>query len=155
MNTSPFHRHVDAPALTRREFLFRSGGGLGGIALAAMLGTGESLGGSAPGALQYPVKAKRVVQLFMAGAASHVDMWDHKPALAKHHGEKWDPGEAVELFQSGVGATFASPWKFQPYGQCGKMLSEIVAPLGGVVDEIAFVHNLVGKSGVHSQATLL
>jgi len=91
----------------------------------------------------------------MAGAASHVDMWDHKPLLEKRHGEKWDPGEKVELFQDGLGATFASPWKFRPYGQCGKLLSDIVAPLGAVVDDLAFIHNLVGKTGVHSQATLL
>jgi hypothetical protein len=43
----------------------------------------------------------------------------------------------------------------KPYGQSGKMLSEIVAPLGDVVDDIAFVHNVVGKTGVHSQGTLL
>ena len=152
---SPFYRLHDAPPLSRREFLFRSGGGLGGIALASMLG-GEKLlaAGGAP-FMQFPPKAKRVVQLFMAGAASHVDMWDHKPELTKRNGEKWDPGEAVELFQSSPGACFASPWKFSPYGKSGKMLSEIVAPLGAVADDIAFVHNLVGKSGVHSQATLL
>ena len=46
-------------------------------------------------------------------------------------------------------------WEFKPYGQCGKLLSEIVAPLGDVVDEMAFVHNLVGKTGVHSQGTYL
>ena len=154
-SNSIWHQRAAAAPLSRREFLFRSGGGLGGIALASMLG-GERLlaAGGAP-FMQFPAKAKRVVQLFMAGAASHVDMWDHKPELARRNGEKWDPGEAVELFQSSPGACFASPWKFAPYGQSGKMLSEIVAPLGAVVDDLAFVHNLVGKSGVHSQATLL
>lgn len=155
-NTSPFHRPGAARPQSRREFLFRSGGGLGGIALASILG-GEKLLASAPAApyQQFTPKAKRVIQLFMAGAASHVDMWDHKPELAKRNGQKWDPGEKVELFQSDLGNTFASPWKFQPYGQCGKMMSEIVAPLGPLADEMAFVHNLVSKSGVHSQATLL
>src|SRR4051794_35889705 len=103
--------------LSRREFLWQSGGGLGGIALAAL----EA--GASPSLPQYAPKAKRVVQMFMAGAASHVDMFDYKPLLAKHHGEKWDPGEKVELFQDGLGSTFASPWKFRPYGQCGKQLS--------------------------------
>lgn len=156
-NTSPWHRGASGVApLSRREFLFRSGGGLGGIALAGLL-RGENLlaGEAAPEHLQYRPKAKRVIQLFMAGAASHVDMWDYKPELAKRHGEKWDPGEKVELFQSDPGKTFASPWTFRPYGRCGKMLSDIVAPLGPLVDEMAFVHNLVSKSGVHSQATLL
>lgn len=135
--------------MNRREFLWQSGGGLGGIALTALLQ------GQARSAPMFRPKATRVVQLFMAGAASAVDLFDHKPLLAKHHGKPWDPGEQVELFQSSPGSTFASPWKFRPYGQSGKLLSDIVAPLGACVDEIAFVHNLVGKTGVHSQATYL
>jgi hypothetical protein len=139
---------------SRRDFLWQCGGGLGGIALAALLAEEKALAGN-PIAPPSRPHAKRVVQLFMAGAASHLDMWDYKPALAKYHGRPWDPGEPVELFQSMPGATFASPWKFAPAGASGKMLSEIVTPLASVVDEIAFVHNIVGKSGVHSQATLL
>ncbi|MCA9149030.1 MAG: DUF1501 domain-containing protein [Planctomycetales bacterium] len=106
---------------------------------------------------QYHVqpRAKRVVQLFMAGAASPLDMFDYKPFLEKHHGEESDFGEHVEAFQDGLGPWLKSPWKFQPYGQCGKQLSEIVAPLGNCVDDIAFLHSIVGKTGVHSQATYL
>jgi hypothetical protein len=147
--------------LTRREFLWRSGGGLGGIALASLLTEQKSLGanvdssGVLSGKLHFAPKAKRVVQLFMAGAASHVDMFDHKPLLNKRHGEKWDVGEKVELFQSEPGSVFASPWPWKQYGECGKWLNDIVAPLGAAVDEIAFVHNVVGKTGVHSQATYL
>jgi hypothetical protein len=96
-----------------------------------------------------------VIQLFMAGAASHVDMFDHKPLLEEKNGQPWDPGETVELFQSSPGACLASPWKFRPYGESGKKLSDIVAPLGDIVDDIAFIHNVVGKTGVHSQGTLL
>ncbi len=159
---SPYHRlrSTNAP-LTRREFLWRSGGGLGGIALSALLGEQKSLattseaGGVFTGRLQFAPKAKRVVQLFMAGAASHVDMFDYKPLLQKRNGEKWDVGEKVELFQSEPGSVFASPWGWKQYGACGKWLNDIVAPLGSVADEMAFVHNLVGKTGVHSQATYL
>jgi hypothetical protein len=164
-NNSFWHRSPAPAALSRREFLWRSGGGLGGIALASLLNADRLLAANDAiphsalrtphSALVFPPRAKRVVQLFMAGAASHVDMYDYKPELVKRNGEKWDPGEKVELFQDGLGACFASPWKFRPYGQCGKMLSEIVAPLGEVVDDLAFIHNLVGKTGVHSQATLL
>ncbi|MEM0926210.1 MAG: DUF1501 domain-containing protein, partial [Planctomycetota bacterium] len=107
------------------------------------------------GRLHHPPRARRVVQLFMAGAASHVDTFDHKPLLNEKHGQAWDPGESVELFQSVPGACFASPWHFQRYGESGKMLSDIVSPLGDVVDKIAFVHNMEGKTGVHSQGTLL
>ncbi len=151
---------------SRREFLWTAGGGLGGIALASMLGAEgllaaeagaapqKSIGG-VPGVPHFPPKAKRVVQLFMAGAASHIDLFDFKPALIKHHGEASDFGEPVEAFQNGLGPWMKPVWDFQPHGQCGKPLGEVVAPLGEVVDQMAFVHNLVGKTGVHSQGTLL
>ena len=155
------------PMNSRREMLWQFGGGLGGIALASLLGRDGSIfavegsgtiaaaRGGVLDVLHVPPKATRVVQLFMAGAASHVDLFDYKPELTQRDGQPWDPGEKVELFQNGHGATFASPWKWQAFGESGKPLSEIAAPLGSVVDEIAFVHNLVGKTGVHSTATLL
>ncbi|MCA9026594.1 MAG: DUF1501 domain-containing protein [Planctomycetaceae bacterium] len=146
---------------SRREFLQQSGWGFGSLALAAMM-LEESQAANSPAAgggvleqLHYPAKAKRVVQLFMGGAASHLDMFDYKPALEKHHGEPSDFGEHVEAFQNGLGPWMKSPFKFQPYGESGKMLSEIVAPLGECVEDMAFIHNLIGKTGVHSQATYL
>ena len=117
----------------------------------AATGRGDHSGGT----LAFPPKAKRVIQLFMAGAASHLDLFDYKPELVKRHGQPSDFGEPVEAFQNGLGPWLRPVWDFAPYGQCGKMLGETVAPLGAHVDDIAFIHNVVGKSGVHSQATLL
>jgi hypothetical protein len=102
-----------------------------------------------------PPKARRVIQLFMAGAASHIDLFDYKPALVKRHGEPSDFGEQVEAFQNGLGPWKKPVWDFRPYGRSGKRISDAVAPLGDCIDDIAFVHNLVGKTGVHSQGTLL
>ena len=48
-------------------------------------------------------EARRVLQLFMSGAASQCDTFDYKPPLIKKHGEKFDPGGKVELFQSVAG----------------------------------------------------
>ncbi len=156
MNTSPFHEAPGQPALSRRDFLWQSGGGLGGLALTSMLGREPLLArGVLSGTLHHPPKAKRVIQLFMGGAASHLDTFDFKPALIRHHGEKSDFGEHVEAFQNGLGPWMQSPFAFARHGQSGKHLSEAVAPLGEVVDDLAFVHNLVGKTGVHSQATYL
>lgn len=156
---SPFHRPAASRLTSRRDFLWQSGGGLGGLALAAMLGQDRALAADAPSPasrpLHHPAKAKRVVQFFMAGAASHIDLFDYKPELIKRHGQPSDFGEPVEAFQNGLGPWLCPVWDFRPYGQSGKMLSEVVAPLGGVVDDLAFVHNMVGKSGVHSAATLL
>ncbi|MEI6233184.1 MAG: DUF1501 domain-containing protein [Planctomycetota bacterium] len=158
-NTSPFHQCRAAESQSRRDFLWRSGGGLGGIALAALLGQEPLMAGETPGVLSgklhFPPKAKRVVQLFMAGAASHIDLFDYKPELVKRDGQKSDFGESVEAFQNGLGPWLKPVWNFKPYGQTGKMLSDVVADLGDVVDELAWVHNLVGKTGVHSQGTLL
>jgi len=156
MNNSPFHRATDQSPLSRRDFLWQSGGGLGGMALTTMLGR-EPLQakGVLSGTLHHPPKAKRVIQLFMGGAASHLDTFDFKPALIRHHGEKSDFGEHVEAFQNGLGPWMQSPFAFARHGQSGKHLSEAVAPLSEVVDDLAFVHNLVGKTGVHSQATYL
>src|SRR6516225_42521 len=138
-------------SFSRREFLWQAGGGLGGIALAAMLARDAD---AAPLPHHRP-RARRVVQMFMAGAASHIDLFDYKPDLIKHHGEKSDFGEHVEAFQDGLGPWLRPLWDFKPYGRCGKMLSEVVAPLDRCADDMAFVHNVVGKTGVHSQATYL
>ncbi len=146
--------------LSRRELLASVGHGFGTLGLAALFGDGLA---AAPASdlrpptsgLHHRPRAKRVVQLFMAGAASHIDLFDYKPELAKRHGQPSDFGEPVEAFQNGLGPWLRPLWEFRPYGECGKLLGEPVAELGKVVDELAFVHNVVGKTGVHSQATLL
>ena len=135
---------------SRRNFIGSLAGSFGGLALTDLLGRDGAVA-----TRHHAPRAKRVVQLFMAGAASHVDLFDHKPQLEKEHGEQWDPGEEVELFQSSPGASTKSYWEFARHGKCGKPISEIVSPLGKVIDDIAFVHNMVGQTGVHSQGTLL
>jgi len=141
--------------VSRRQFLWNSGGGLGGIALSAMLGQELRAGTGVLAEGHRPAKAKRVVQLFMGGAASHLDLFDFKPELVKRHGEESDFGERVEAFQNGLGPWMKPVWDFSRHGQCGKLLGETVSPLGDVVDEMAFIHNMTGKTGVHSQATYL
>jgi hypothetical protein len=136
--------------MNRRDFLWQLGGGLGGVALASLLGRDGLLAGP-----HHPARAKRVVHLFMAGGASHIDLFDYKPELVKRHGQPSNFGEHVEAFQNGLGPWLRPVWDFKPHGQTGKRLSEVVAPLGDVVDDLAFVHNMVGKTGVHSQGTLL
>jgi len=123
--------------------------------LASVAKAGTSTNGLPSGVPHFKPKAKRVIQMFMGGAASHIDLFDFKPELVKRDGQKSDFGEHVEAFQDGLGPWMKPIWEFKPYGQSGKLLSEPVADLGAVIDEIAFVHNMVGKTGVHSQATYL
>jgi hypothetical protein len=83
---------------SRRDFLWNAGGGLGGLALASLLGTeGLLADASRPnpefnGGLHHKAKAKRVIQLFMNGGVSQMDTFDYKPELIKRHGEKVDFG---------------------------------------------------------------
>jgi len=148
---------------SRREFLWNLGGGLGGIALATLLGEAGLLAETpaatpAPdwnGGLHHRAKAKRVVQLFMSGAASQCDTFDYKPELIKRNGQPFDPGEKVELFQSFPGACLASPWAWKQYGQSGKWMSDLVPHLATCVDDIAFIHSMVSKSNVHGPATFM
>src|SRR5436309_11955068 len=153
----------DPVLLDRREFLWRFGGGLGGIALAWLLGEQGLLADTnrspyGPGlkdGLHHPARARRVVQLFMSGAASQCDTFDYKPELIQRHGEKFDPGEKVELFQSDPGACMKSPWAWKPRGQCGKWISDLVPHIGSCADDMAFIHSMVSKSNVHGPATFM
>src|ERR1700682_3713756 len=122
--------------MNRRTFLWTYGGGLGGLALAQLLKA------ETPQQLDHPAKAMRVVQLFMSGAASQCDTFDYKPKIIEKNGRNFDPGGKVELFQSSPGACMASPWKWKPYGKCGKFISDLVPHIGGCVDDIAFVHSM-------------
>ena len=85
--------HEAAHAESRRRFLTRSGIGLGAVALSSLLAEGrgeESCVVPDPLTVKPPhfaPKAKRVIYLHMIGAPGHLDLFDHKPALAKHDGE--------------------------------------------------------------------
>src|SRR5215475_1106166 len=96
IHPSSFRLHTSG--VSRRDFLWQSGGGLGGIALASLLGESALLADvprTRPefnGGLHHPAKVKRIVQLFMNGGASQMDLFDYKPELFKRAGEKFDPG---------------------------------------------------------------
>ena len=131
--------------MTRRDLLFQSGGGLGGVALASLLGAQSP----------QPARAKRVVQIFLSGAVSQCDTFDYKPLLIKNAGQPWNPGEKVELFQSNPGVTMPSPWAWKQYGQSGKWVSDMLPELGSCADDMAFVHSMISKSNIHGPATFL
>jgi hypothetical protein len=149
--------------MNRRDFLFQAGGGLGGIALASLLGEEQAYAdGKTPqtraalnGGLHHRAKAKRVVQFFMSGAASQCDTFDYKPQLLRRAGQKFDPGGKVELFQSAPGVVMPSPWEWKQRGKSGLWVSELVPHLAECADDMAFIYSMVSKSNVHGPATFM
>lgn len=99
--------------------------------------------------------AKRVVQIFLSGAASSVDLYDYKPTLDQRRGQPFDPGGKLELFQSQPGVVMPSAWGFERAGQSGRWMSRILPQLSKCVDDMAFIYSMTSKSNVHGPATFL
>ncbi len=143
---------------SRRDFLWRLGGGLGGIALAQLLGEGELLA-DAPkaefnGGLHHKARVKRVVQLFMNGGVSQMDTFDYKPALERRHGEKVDFG--VKAAATSVpGAVMKSPFEWKQHGQCGRWVSSVFPHVAGCVDDLAFLMAMTSKTNVHGPGSYM
>ena len=125
---------------SRRDFLGNITTGLGGIALASLLGRAQSLAGvpgnpAFNGGLHHRAKARRVIQLFMNGGASQCDTFDHKPQLIARHGQPFDPGtgERVEASVSVPGAVMKSPFEWAQHGQSGRWVSSALPHTARVV----------------------
>src|SRR6185436_13328864 len=155
----------------RREFLFRSGGGISGLALAYLLDregvlatataadscSAEASGVNpyAPKAPHFKPRATAVISLFMGGGWSQMDTFDPRPALTKYAGEPIDGkvrGDVI-VRQGFPGPLMPSPFSFKKYGQSGMEVSEIFPYLSQHVDEIAFLRSVYGRSNDHVQGT--
>ncbi len=151
--------------LTRRELLRRSGMGLGMLGLAGVLdGAGvltASAGQSESGYQNplaerlphFPVKAKRVIHLFMNGGPSHVDTFDPKASLEKYAGKDL-PTENLRTERK-TGAAFPSPFKFQKYGECGLEVSELFHHTAQHIDDIAVIRSMHADVPNHEPSLLL
>src|SRR6187200_990252 len=138
---------TDSPlALTRGHFLRNTATGLTGVALTRLLGAELE---AAQRIQHHSPKAKQVLQIFCPGAASHVDLWDHKPMLEKFHDTPLPGGDKEVTFQGKNGNLMKSPWPFAPAGQNGKMISSMLPHLAGHVDDIAFIHSMTSRSNTH------
>ncbi len=147
--------------ISRRGFLESSGNGIGAIALWQMLGLERCASQSHDlrlnGGLHHPAKAKRVIQLFMNGGASQMDLFDYKPLLQAKHGTKFDPGsqERVEAATSQPGNVLGSPFPFARHGECGRWVSDRLPYLAKHVDDMAILLAMTSKTNVHGPASYL
>jgi hypothetical protein len=154
--------HLPA-AVGRRDFLFRAGGGFGGLALAAMLardGTARAAGTApvnplAPKPPHHEAKAKAVIFLFMVGGPSSMDLFDPKPELLKRQGTPLPESVGkgiVSQFTKGDNPLLASTRKFQKYGQSGLDFSDLMPNLATRADDICFLRACRCHSAVHAPA---
>ncbi|WP_422930844.1 DUF1501 domain-containing protein [Singulisphaera sp. PoT] len=151
---------IELPFRTRREFLAGTAAGVGAIALAHLLRQDGALAETPkkPGenlpldlrarAPHFAPTAKAMISLFMHGGPSHVDLFDPKPELTKHHGQEYK-GEVVFSFVNRASKSlFGSPWKFAKHGQCGTEVSELLPETAGIVDDICVLRSMhTGHNG--------
>jgi hypothetical protein len=131
--------------------LLQSGGGFAALALADML-HGQS--GGFPVQHHTP-KVKRIIQLFMTGGASPMDLFDYKPELERLDGQMLGPKEKPEGFTAPAGALMKSPYKFAQHGQSGRWVSELFPEQAKLVDQMAFLMAMTTKTNVHGPGTYM
>jgi hypothetical protein len=134
--------------LSRRLFLGQMTTGMGGVAFASLLAR-EAAANAAGVSAGAPPKAKQVLQIFCPGAASHMDLWDEKPALDKFDGTPMPGAETEVTFQGKNGNLMKSPWPFMSAGQSGKRISSMLPCMAAHVDDIAFLHSMVSRTNTH------
>ncbi len=152
---------------TRREFLWQTGGGFTGVALAGMLGNdffarqasaapaSTFVNPLAPKKPHFTPKAKSVIFIFCYGGPSHVDTFDYKPKLYDLDGKTIEVKTFGRGGKKNTGRVVGPKWQFKPYGQCGKLVSDLFPHVGGCVDDIAFVHSMYAESPIHGSAMLM
>src|SRR5436190_5295244 len=141
------------PAPSRRDLLKSASAGFGMLALAGMLGQSRrasakevaaKLGPLAPKEPHFPVKAKRIIFLFMEGAMSQMDTFEYKAKLQESDG-KTGPGG---------GTLTASKFKFAQHGETGTWVSELYPNVAKHVDKLCFIRGLHTDTPAHPQAVV-
>ena len=153
-------------AVTRRQFLRDGSLGLGGLALASMLGDARAANAPrarntdplAPKQPHFPARAKRVIYLHMSGAPPHLDLLDYKPELVKRDGQNC-PDEFLAgrrfAFTSGVPKLLGTPRTFKQHGEGGVWMSDALPHLHSVADELCVIRSMFTEQFNHAPAELL
>jgi Protein of unknown function (DUF1501) len=145
-----------ASGISRRQILKSAGTGFGYLALTGMLGQNVAKAHDTAGSHalvprplaskppHFPVKAKRIIFLFMNGAISQMDTWDFKPQLQKDDG-KVGPGGGVLT---------GSKFKFSQHGETGTWVSELYPRTAQHVDKLCFIRGLHTDTPAHPEAVI-
>ena len=148
-------------AIAPRAFLQHNALGLGGVALACLLGEDQMLANPPtkpvdphvldlkPRQPHFQPRAKAMISLFMQGGPSHVDLLDPKPELTRLNDTDYERDVEFSGVNRASRKLFASPWKFEKHGQCGTEVSELLPHTAGIVDDICVIRSMHAKINNH------
>ncbi len=143
--------------LSRRTMFRRVGGGLGSVALASALLDEQSTSASAAQhhetRTHHRPRAKHVIQLFMNGGPFQADFFDPKPALNQFAGQR--PKEVEFRTENKTGGLLGVPFGFQPRGECGLPVSDLLPRLGECIDDICVIRSMHTDNPNHGPALFL
>ncbi len=149
--------------VTRRHFFRDCSIGLGSLALSSLLGDraiGAEKGANplAPKRPHFPARAKRVIYLFQAGGPSQLELFDHKPGLAKYNGQPCPPellkGQTLAFIKPDA-ALFSTQFKFARHGQSGAEMSEALIHLPKVADRLTIIRSMMTDAVNHAPAQIM
>lgn len=132
--------------MNRRNFLHWTAHGLGGAALATLLGQTHAQPHHLP-------KARRAIHVCLCGALSQVDSFDYKPELNRLHGRSLQSSERPDVFFGQVGLLRRPDWEFRQHGQSGMWISELFPEIAQVADELTVINSMVAETSNHTPAT--
>ena len=146
---------------SRRDFFARTSDGIFGAALASLLGD-DLFGAEAPHQPfnlkpkqgHHPAQAKSVIQLFMNGGPSQMDLFDPKPELNRYDGKPF-PGNIEEIGNSdttSIGVVMGGQYEFARHGQSGMWMADCLPHLGEMADDICLINSMWTDHPNHDNA---
>jgi hypothetical protein len=161
------YHNCDPQQVSRRWFFEQCGVGLGRIALAGLCAGAFSTRARAavtnasqslvPKRSHFPARAKAVIHLFMAGAPSHLDLFDPKPKLAEFEGRPIPPsiigGQRYAFIRSDA-AVLGPRFRFVRRGQSGVEIADILPHLGKIVDDVCLIRSMHTDQFNHAPAQI-
>ena len=162
MTTSANLRAARARLLSRRWFLQDCGVGMAGLALSSLVAREAKAKAPAnPLAVRAPhfkPKAKRVIYMFMAGAPSHLELFDPKPELQKRDGQL-PPADLLKDYRAAFinpnSALLGPKYKFSPHGKSGIEFSELIPNIAGLADDLCVIRSLQTDAVNHAPGQIM
>src|SRR5438552_1642460 len=162
----PFDPREFQLSINRRTFLGRAAYGLGGMALACLLdpkmigsANAANTAGRWKGVVDpphFPVRAKRIIHLCMAGGPSHLESFDYKPELKRIDGqpfpESFTKGQQLAQLQNTELKARGPFTEFKKHGQSGQELSNLFPHIAGIADDICIVRSMHTEQINHDPA---